>query len=151
MTGPALEMLFRRDRFVVGSALAALVVAAWVYVLHLASAMSGMTMPDMRTMPGMAMPALHAWSWMEVGALVVMWAVMMVAMMTPAAARMILMFATIHRRRAADGRPAVPTAIFVFGYLVVWTSYSIAAALAQVSLHAAALLSPGLATTSPQP
>ena len=86
---------------------------------------------------------------MEVGALVVMWAVMMVAMMTPAAARMILMFATIHRRRAADGRPAVPTAIFVFGYLVVWTSYSIAAALAQVSLHAAALLSPGLATTSP--
>ena len=56
MTGPALEMLFRRDRFVVGSALAALVVAAWVYVLHLASATSGMTMPDMRTMPGMAMP-----------------------------------------------------------------------------------------------
>ena len=149
MTGPALEMLFRRDRFVVGSALAALVVAAWVYVLHLASAMSGMTMPDMRTMPGMAMPALHAWSWMEVGALVVMWTVMMVAMMTLAAARMILMFATIHRRRAADGRPAVPTAIFVFGYLVVWTSYSIAAALAQVGLHAAALLSPGLATTSP--
>ena len=108
-------------------------------------------MPDMATMPGMAMamPAMHAWSWVEVGALVVMWAVMMVAMMTPAAAPMILMFGTIYRRRTAEGRPAVPTAIFVLGYLVVWTIYSVVAAVAQAGLHAAALLSPAMAATSP--
>src|SRR6266545_6666435 len=74
---------------------------------------------------------------------------MMIAMMTPAAAPMILMFSTIHRRRSAEGRPAVPTAIFVVGYLVVWTIYSVVAALAQAGLHAAALLSPALAATSP--
>ena len=151
MSEAALETLLRRDRVVVGTALAVLIVAAWLYLLHLASAMSDMAIPDMPTMPGMAMamPAMHAWSWVEVGALVIMWAVMMVAMMTPAAAPMILMFATIHRRRTAEGRPATPTAIFVLGYLVIWTIYSVVAALAQAGLHAAALLSSAMAATSP--
>jgi predicted metal-binding membrane protein len=151
MSEAALEALLRRDRVVVGAGLAALIVAAWLYLLYLASAMSDMAMPDMATMPGMAMtmPALHAWSWVEVGALAVMWGVMMIAMMTPAAAPMILVFSTIHRRRTAEGRPAVPTAIFVLGYLVVWTIYSVVAALAQAGLHAAALLSPAMAATSP--
>jgi Predicted metal-binding integral membrane protein (DUF2182) len=95
------------------------------------------------------MPMRHAWNWVEVGALSVMWAVMMIAMMTPAATPMVLMFASMHRRRKAEGRPAVPTAIFVLGYLVVWMAYSVMAALAQVGLHAAALLSPAMAATSP--
>jgi predicted metal-binding membrane protein len=149
MSEAALETLLRRDRVVVGAALAVLVVVAWLYLLHLASAMSDLAMDDMPAMPGMTMPAMHAWSWVEIGALVVMWAVMMVAMMTPAAAPMILMFGAIHRRRRAEGRPAVPTAIFVLGYLVVWTTYSVAAALAQSGLHAAALLSSAMAATSP--
>ena len=110
MSEAAFEALLRRDRVIVGAALAALTAAAWLYLLHLASAMSDMAMLDMPTMPGMAMPAVHAWSWVEVGALVVMWGVMMIAMMTPTAAPMILMFSTIHRRRTSEGRPAVPTA-----------------------------------------
>lgn len=157
MSGAALETLLRRDRLLVGVALAALVVAAWLYLLHLARAMSEVAIPQMPGMPGMgampgmgmATPALHAWSWLEVGALVVMWAVMMIAMMTPAAAPMILMFAGVHRRRAVDGRPVVPTGIFVLGYLVVWTLFSLVAALAQAGLHAAALLSPAMAAESP--
>jgi predicted metal-binding membrane protein len=151
MSEAALESLLRRDRLVVSAALVVLAVAAWAYLLHLASAMADMAMPDMPGMPGMAvaMPAMHPWGWVEVGALVVMWSVMMVAMMTPAAAPMILVFATIHRRRLAAGRPAVPTAIFVLGYLVIWTMFSVVAALAQTGLHAAALLSPAMAATSP--
>ena len=151
MSEAALETLLRRDRVIVGTALAVITVAAWLYLLHLASAMSDMAMPDMPTMPGMAMamPAMHAWSWVEAGVLIVMWTVMMIAMMTPAAAPMVLMFSTIHRRRTAEGRPAVPTAIFILGYLVVWTSYSVVAALTQAGLHAAALLSPAMVTTSP--
>jgi len=112
MSEAALETLLRRDRVIVGTALAVITVAAWLYLLHLTSAMSDMAMPDMPTMPGMAlaMLALHAWSWIEVGLLAVMWTVMMIAMMMPAAAPMILMFSTIHRRRRAEGRPAVPAA-----------------------------------------
>ncbi len=148
MSEAALQALLRRDRAVVGAGLAVLIGTAWLYLLYLASRMSAMAMPDMPGM-AMAMPAMHAWSWVEVGALALMWAVMMVAMMTPAAAPMILMFATIHRRRVAEGRPGVPTAIFVLAYLVVWAAFSVAAALAQSALHAAALLSPAMAATSP--
>ena len=72
MSEVALETLLRRDCVVVGTALAVLIVAAWLYLLHLASVMSDMAMPDMPTMPGMAMPAWYAWSWVEVGALVIM-------------------------------------------------------------------------------
>lgn len=151
MSGAALETLLRRDRVIGGAALTALTVAAWLYLLHLASAMSDMAMPDMPTMPGMAMamPSMHAWGWIEVGVLVVMWTVMMIAMMTPAVAPMILMFSTIHRRRTAEGRPAVPTAIFILGYLVIWAIYSVFAALAQVGLHVAAMLSSTMAATNP--
>jgi predicted metal-binding membrane protein len=78
-----------------------------------------------------------------------MWTVMMVAMMAPTAAPMILMFATIHRRRRTEGRPAVPTALFALGYLVVWSAFSVAAASAQSGLHVAALLSPAMVATSP--
>jgi predicted metal-binding membrane protein len=146
----AFESLLRRDRLVVGVALGTLLVAAWAYLFHLAFAMSDMAATDMPGMPGMSitMPDMHPWSWMEFGALVVMWAVMMVAMMTPAAAPMILTFAMIHRRRAEAARPSVPTAIFVAGYFLVWTVYSLAAAAAQAGLHAAALLSPGMAASS---
>jgi predicted metal-binding membrane protein len=144
----ALDVLLRRDRLVVVGALAALTVAAWLYLVHLASAMSHMAMPDM---PGMAMtmPAMHAWSWVELGALVVMWSVMMVAMMVPSAAPMILMFAAINRRRREQPGPLVPTAAFVAGYLLVWTGFSVLASLAQWGLHAAALLSPMMVSTSP--
>ena len=150
MSEAAFEALLRRDRVVGGGALAVLVVAAWLYLFHIACPMSDRAMSDLQTMPGMAMamPARDAWGWM-VGALVVMWAVMMVATMTPAAAPMILMFAAIHRRRAAEGRPAVPTVIFVLGYLVVWTIYSVAAGVVQAALHAVALLSPAMTATSP--
>jgi predicted metal-binding membrane protein len=144
MSGATLDSLLRRDQVVVRAALVALVVASWAYLVYLASAMT-----NMADMANMAMPAVHAWSWVEIAALVVMWSVMMVAMMTPSAAPMIVMFAAIHRRRVAAGRPAVATAIFVVGYLVIWTIFSVVAALAQAGLHAAALLSPAMVATSP--
>ena len=67
----------------------------------------------------MAMPHMQAWGATEVLLTWVMWAVMMVAMMTPSAAPMILTFATIYRRRRAQQGPLVPTSVFVLGYLLV--------------------------------
>nr|MBA3318845.1 DUF2182 domain-containing protein [Gemmatimonadales bacterium] len=74
---------------------------------------------------------------------------MMVAMMLPSAAPMILLVATVHRRRRERASPAAPTAIFAAGYLLVWTCFSAAAALTQWGLHQAALLSPAMASTNP--
>jgi predicted metal-binding membrane protein len=86
----------------------------------------------------------------DLGFAVVMWAVMMVGMMLPAASPVIgLVAAANARRRARDG-VAAPTALFGLGYLAVWGGFSVAAALAQWGLHAAALLSPALATSSPR-
>ncbi len=45
--------------------------------------------------------------------------------------------------------PFIATAIFVAGYLAVWTGFSALAAVAQWMLHATALLSPAMVSTSP--
>ena len=177
-TDRALERVLRRDRLVVGVAIAALVALSWLYLAHLAADMStshhtdmpsmpGMSrnsgMSDLKTMPGMpgmsptpgmsaaarttTMPEAGRTPWVvDAGALTIMWSVMMVAMMLPAAAPMITVFAGVHRRRAEAGRPTVPTAVFVFGYVLVWGAFSIAAATAQAMLQRAGLLSSMMAT-----
>lgn len=96
----------------------------------------------------MASPMTHPWTLRDLGLTFAMWAVMMVAMMTPAAAPMILLFAAIHRKRRERAMPYVPTAAFLLGYLAVWTLFSAGATLAQWGLHAAALLTPGMALAS---
>jgi predicted metal-binding membrane protein len=78
-----------------------------------------------------------------------MWVVMMVAMMTPSAAPMILTYATMNRRRQAQQGPFVSTTVFVLGYRLVWGRFSIVATLGQWGLHAAAVLSPMMVSTSP--
>ena len=78
----------------------------------------------------------------------VMWTVMMVAMMTPSAAPVVLLFAGMQRNKSGRRLPVI---LFVFGagYLLVWTGFSAAAAAAQWALHQTAMLSPGMKTASP--
>jgi predicted metal-binding membrane protein len=83
--------------------------------------MSGMTMNDAADMASTGMAGL-GWSLAGLVAFVVAWAVMMVAMMFPAAAPMILLFRTIATQRRTSGGAFVPTWIFVAGYLLVWTT-----------------------------
>ncbi|MGH7279620.1 MAG: DUF2182 domain-containing protein [Candidatus Rokuibacteriota bacterium] len=141
-----LESVLRRERMVVGAGLAGLAVLAWFYLLHLASAMAEM---EMHAAMGMAMPRMERWGVVDLLLLFSMWAVMMVAMMVPAAAPMILMFLTINRRRAEQGQPLVRTGIFLLAYVVVWSAFSAGATLLQWGLHATALLSPMMVSTSP--
>jgi predicted metal-binding membrane protein len=137
-----LEALLRRDRVVVVSSLVCISALAWAYMGYLAWDMGNMDM-------SMAMPRMQTWGWLDLVLLFVMWAVMMVAMMVPTAAPMILMFATINRRRREQQQPLVPTAVFLTGYVLVWTGFSILATLTQWGLHQAALLSPMMVSTSP--
>jgi len=142
----AIAAAVRRERLVVAAGLALLTLLAWAYIVGLRRDMDAMA-------PAMTMPAMEA-MWMPWGAreyllTAVMWAVMMTAMMVPAAAPMILLFATVHRRQREEARAAVPTAVFVLGYLAVWSAFSAAAALAQWGLHAVALLSPTMVAASP--
>lgn len=137
------ETLVHRDRVLAGSALAGLALVAWLYLFRLEGMSAGAMGPAMPApMPGDQ----------EAGRLLLtflMWAVMMVAMMLPAASPMILTFAAINRRRAATGTPAVPTAVFLAGYLAVWSAFSLGAAALQRALQAAAVLAPAALTVTP--
>jgi predicted metal-binding membrane protein len=84
-------------------------------------AMGGMAMDDAADMASTGM-AGAGWSLAGLVAFVVAWAVMMAAMMFPAAAPMILLFRSIATQRQASGGTFVPTWIFVAGYLLVWTA-----------------------------
>jgi predicted metal-binding membrane protein len=69
-------------------------------------------------------------------------------MMLPSAAPMILLFATINRKRRQEGSPYVRTGVFALGYVIVWAGFSIAATTLQWRLDGAMLLSPMMAATS---
>ena len=71
----------------------------------------------------------------------------MTAMMLPSAAPMILLFATINRRRSATGTPYA-TGLFALAYLSLWAAFSLAATCAQWGLEHARLLSATMATAS---
>jgi predicted metal-binding membrane protein len=97
----------------------------------------------------MSGPDTKAWSATTIAPLFLMWAEMMVAMMIPSAAPMILTFARVSRQRREQARPFVPASLFLLGYLLIWSAFSLFAALAQWALHGAALLSPLMKSRSP--
>ncbi len=141
------KAILRRDRIIVLSGLALITGLSWVYVFSLASDMSNMDMGNMGMQ--MTMPRMQAWGVADFVLTFGMWAVMMVAMMTPSATPMILMFAGVNRRRQEQGISYVPTSVFLVGYLVVWAAFSVLATAAQWGLYSASLLSPMMASTSP--
>jgi predicted metal-binding membrane protein len=124
--------------------IAAVSAIAWAYMCYLAWSMKGMDMG-----PELSMPHMAAWGPADFVLTFVMWAVMMVAMMVPSAAPMILMFATINRKRRIQESPVAPTGVFALGYVGAWAWYSALATIGQWGLHKAALLSPAMVNTSP--
>jgi predicted metal-binding membrane protein len=95
-----------------------------------------------------AMTGVQPWTANEFGLRLAMWAVMMVAMMVPTAAPMTLMYAAVARKAAAQHNPLAPTSVFVAGYIVMWTIFSLVATTAQHALDQATLLSPMMVSTS---
>ena len=75
---------------------------------------------------------------------------MMVGMMAPSALPFLTMFWAMGRRRGG-GNPLLLTAMFLLGYVLVWTGFSAIAAAIQLALHAAALLSHTSASLGPVP
>ncbi len=132
----ALESVLSRDRAVVMCGLIGVSLLAWAYTAYLA------TSPAHTVVGGsIALPHMEVWSFGDLLFLFVMWTVMMVAMMVPSASQMILTFAKINRKQQAGREPFSPTAAFLLGYVLVWTSFSALGALAQWGLHDAALVS----------
>ena len=153
MRGTALEAVLRRDRLIVIAALSAITLLAWADLFWLANdmAMGGMDMTGFRMIPagrGWMMPTDAPWKAFEFGYVFLMWAVMMVGMMTPSAAPMILLYARVGRQAVAQGKSFAASAWFAGGYLLAWSVFSLAATAAQWSLERAALLTPMMESAS---
>ena len=125
-----------REYLIVCGGLVGIAVIGWFYMLHMAWAMAHMDQIEMW------MPPLESatWSIRDYFLLFVMWAVMMVAMMTPSALPMVTMFATLSKSRRSKQQPYTPTFVFLLGYLVAWTGFSVLATVAQWLFHSAGLL-----------
>lgn len=148
------ETVLRRDRTVVLTGLGLIVLLSWAYLLYLAWGMSNMMVMSESSMGmemgmEMAMPTVQPWSAVDYWLMFVMWTVMMIAMMTPSASPMVLTYMKINRQQGNKLKPVWGTAVFFFGYLLIWTLFSAVATVAQGGLHAATLLSPMMETTSP--
>ena len=136
------EQLIRRDRAIVTFGLLGVTVLAWLYIVRLSGEMAAMADT------AMAMPQMKPWGLPDFCLAFLMWAVMMVAMMVPSATPMILIFATVNRKRLAENSRLIRTGLFLLGYFVVWTAFSLLAAAGQWGLHTAALVSgPAVAIT----
>ena len=134
--------LLRHERWIVGGGVALLVALSGAYVVTGAGMGGAMAMQP------------------SVGALIIMWWVMMAAMMVPSAAPAILLYANVRTMRGSDG-PIVASWVFLSGYLALWLLFSIAAAMAQRVLtgpsmtldsrpvEAAVLIAAGLYQLSP--
>jgi predicted metal-binding membrane protein len=140
-----LERVLRRERIVVAVALAILVFSSWSYVLWLAGNM------DMGAsgLEPMLSSSFTQWSISDFLFMFVMWAVMMIGMMTPSAAPMILIYARVGRQAKEQGIIFASTAWFALGYLLTWTAFSLLATFAQWVLERAALLTPMMTSASP--
>jgi predicted metal-binding membrane protein len=100
-------------------------------------------------MGGMAMMEMPEWTPVYFLLMFLMWAVMMVGMMVPTAIPMTLIYAQVAKKASSQGTTLAPAAVFVTGYIVMWTAFSLIATMAQWGLDEAALLSPMMVSTSP--
>jgi predicted metal-binding membrane protein len=131
----------RRDRWLLSAGLLLITAVAWADLLHMAATMQA----------PMALEPLgvQAWSVGDAAAMVAMWIVMMIAMMVPSAAPMVLLYGAVARKARDQGTVLAPSGIFLSGYLLVWSAFSLFATLLQWGLDQAALLSPMLVLSSP--
>lgn len=135
-----------RDRILIGSCIGLVTALAWAWLVHADRRMSSAAEADaMMAQMGMAMH--HPWDARVAVLTFGMWTVMMVGMMTPAAAPVLMLFAQMHAR--SENRRVPPVVLsFALGYLVIWLGFSGLAATAQWALHEAGLLSSAMATSS---
>jgi predicted metal-binding membrane protein len=131
-----LAKVLRHDRVIVVAGAAFIALIGWAYLFYEDWSMQHMDLV------AMAMPSNGAWGLMDLLMIFAMWAVMMVAMMVPSATPVLLTFATVARSRRAQERSLGPVWVFLAGYLVLWTAFSLAATLGQWGLHSLALISP---------
>jgi predicted metal-binding membrane protein len=123
----------RRDRAILGAALGALVLAAWLTLVLWERSPYGAYLHH----AGGVGPLPFEAALFAVG-----WVLMIVAMMLPSSVPLVMTFAALVRRRRHAGRLVV---LLLAGYLLVWGAFGLAAWIADRGIHAAVDAIPWLA------
>ena len=123
----------RRDRAILGGALAALAIVAWLSLLL----WEGSPYRAFLGHQGGVGPLPLEATLFSLG-----WVLMIVAMMLPSSIPLVLTFGALVRRRRT---PAQLVGLLLLGYLVVWTGFGLAAWLLDRGIHAAVDALPWLA------
>ena len=67
----------------------------------------------------------NMWALTDFLLLFMMWAVMMIAMMTPSILPMLMLYTTLNARKKAQGQETASTMILLAGYLSSWVLFSL--------------------------
>ena len=130
---------FSRDHCIVYAGMFVVCLLGWGYMAYMAWAMHNMDIVDM-WMPPRA--GTRAWLPYDFYMLFMMWTLMMIAMMTPSVLPMVSMYVTVKKSKKTRGQAYAPTFIFLLGYLLAWTLFSVVISIAQYPLHTSGLLNP---------
>lgn len=112
---------------------------AWAIILQYSFAMGGMAqgMATMSAQPESALIFLPLWT------------IMMIAMMFPAVAPVVSLFAAISSKRRMGGEKVAPIWLFLAGYLAVWGLFGIGAYLLSLVIPALSMMAAGLRVDHP--
>lgn len=137
------------ERWTLIGAVTAVAASGWAWMLYMDWVMRDMMRggPSTAWMPPSA--GAGGWTGYDFWMLFAMWAIMMVAMMTPSAIPMLRMYRTVQRNRSQQTLEAVSWGIFLVGYLASWTLFSAVISVVQWPLHEWGLLDPMMDSRSP--
>ncbi len=116
----------------VGAVLLFLTAIAWVLTLYQTAQMGAMSGMGSTMTPAISSssPLTDLASVLTLAVFLPMWTTMMAAMMLPSITPMVLLFDRVSRSKAGNISPVLkmlPTALFVVGYLLVWTAFGLVA------------------------
>ena len=80
-------------------------------------------------------PMGNMWAASDFLLLFMMWAVMMIAMMTPSILPMLMLYTTLNARKKAQGQESASTMVLLAGYLSSWVLFSLFITFPQYFLH----------------
>ena len=138
------EALLRRERLIVLCGLIFITILSWCWLLNGAGMGMSVTAMTAWSFPPPIPPSMsHDWSLQYAIVMFLMWWIMMIAMMTPSAAPLILLYGHAYRHEQRLGRlhtAVTPTLFLAVGYLLAWMGFSILAAGLQWGLERAGLV-----------
>ena len=135
----AVESVQRHDHAFVVAGLVGVSLVAWAYLISGVESFHGAEV---------GLPSTELWTPRDFALVFLMWSIMMVAMMVPSASPMVVTYAAIRRKQHPDERAFGACVAFLLGYVILWTSFSALATLAQWGLQHAALISAAGASTN---